>query len=132
MPHEFFKYTQQLSSLCFLTVLFGLSTNQSEFLKSVVQKICTFLCLKIGPKVGKVLQRQRRKCDNSDGTVKIPKMAVFGSYPKTTRAINMKFGYMLENRMLNPPTKLKECILSSFRTNLYKLHNYELFLSSKL
>ncbi|WP_419641970.1 hypothetical protein, partial [Thiolapillus sp.] len=61
MPHDFFKYTQQPNSLYFLIALFGLSTNQFEFFKigSVVQKIHTFLCLKIGPEVGKVLNRDK-------------------------------------------------------------------------
>ena len=43
---------------------------------SVVQKINMFLCPKIGPEVGK--QRQTRKCDKSDGTIKILKMVVLG------------------------------------------------------
>ena len=61
MPHDFLKYTQQPNSLYFLIALFGLSTNQFEFLKlgSVIQKIHTFLCLKIGPEVGKVLNRDK-------------------------------------------------------------------------
>ena len=44
----------------------------------MVQKIHTFFSLKIGPKVGKVLNRQRRKCGKSDGTIKILKMVVLG------------------------------------------------------
>ena len=35
MPQDFFKYTQKPNCLYFLIELFGLSTNQFEFLKSV-------------------------------------------------------------------------------------------------
>ena len=57
----------------------------------------------------------------------------FGSYLKTTGAITMKFGYILEKKNAESIYDVKKkCILSSFRANLHKLHNYEYFLSSKL
>ena len=115
-------------------------------ISSVVQKIHTFLCLKIGPEIGKVLnyakfiylsiyQSETKKEmwqirwhheDNEKG------FFFFYCYLKTKRAINMRFVYVVEKRMLNPSTMSKKCILSSFRANLHKLHNYEHFLSSKL
>ena len=47
----------------------------------------------------------------SAGTIKILKRVVFGSYLKTTRAINIKFCYILEERMLNPSTMSKKMYL---------------------
>ena len=70
----FFKYIQQPNSLYFLIALFGLSTNQFEFLK-VVQwfKTYTHFCVwKLGPKLKKCLT-ETRKCGKSDGTIKILK-----------------------------------------------------------
>ena len=61
MPHDFLSYTQQPNSLYFLIALFGLSKNQFEFFKSVqwFKSDHAFLCLKVGPKVGKVLNRDK-------------------------------------------------------------------------
>ena len=79
----------------------------------MVQKICTFLGLTIGPTVGKVLntitetkkgmwQIRWHHKDTKKG------LFVFCSFSKTIRAINMKFGYILENSMLNPSPMLKK------------------------
>ena len=70
-----------------------------------------FLCLKIGPGVGKVLNRDKEGNVTNEMALKkiLNKVSLFVcSYLKTPRAINMKFGYILENRMLNPSTVSKK------------------------
>ena len=75
----------------------------------MVQKIHTFLCLKIGPDVGKVLNRDMKEMWQIRWHHKDTKKGLFfGSYLKTTRVINMKFGYIMEKRMLNPSTMSKK------------------------
>ena len=54
----------------------------------MVQKINMFLCPKIGPEVGK--QRQTRKCDKSDGTIKILKMVVLGFLFKNYKSYHVE------------------------------------------
>ena len=55
-------------------------------------------------------QKKRRKCDKSDGTIKIlkKKRPIFCSSFKTTQAIKMKLGFILENSTLNSSTMSKK------------------------
>ena len=53
---------------------------------------------------------------------------MFCFYLKTIQAVKIKFGCILENSMLKPPTMF----LLLFGDNLHELHNYEHLLSSKL
>ena len=80
--------------------------------------MCMLSCLKIGPKVGKVHNR-----DNEGNVANLMTMATvkillkivgFSSYLKTTCTVKKKFGYILENSILNSSTVSKKCILSSF------------------
>ena len=107
MPHKLFKYIPQPNGLYFLIELFWLRINQFEFLKSV-QKIRTFLCLEETKKEMWQI-RWHHKDTRKKGLF-------FGSYLKTKRSINMKFGYILEKRMLNPSTMLEKNVpYHSFR-----------------
>ena len=115
MPHELFFNIPNSQ-----TVLFSDRTLWAEHkpvwilkISSVVQKIPMFLCLKIGPEVGKVLNRDKEGNVTNEMALKkiLNKVSFFVcSYLKTPRAINMKFGYILENRMLNPSTILHNTV----------------------
>ena len=61
MPHDFFLYTPNNQIVIFSDRIFLAEHKSVWILKigSVVQKIHTFLCLKIGPEVGKVLNRDK-------------------------------------------------------------------------
>ena len=63
-----------------------------------------FLCLKIGPEVGKVLNRDKDGNVENQMAPQRYQKRFFGSYLKTTRAITMKFGYIPGEKMLNPST----------------------------